>query len=343
MVVLEQDEILQEISNNDNHIAKLVDRDLLHNELKVSHKLVNIIHVNIRSVNKNLDNLILFLESFSLYFNDIIILSETFQILSTDQCNVPGYVTFYNNAKYNKNDGVIILVKSSISAQFSSYTLSNSLATVGRLTIQVNNVTIGITASYKPPPIDKQDYINEIGTYLELNMNNQIEVFIGDINIDILNTSNNDVNDYLSTMAQLGFISYINNVTRPDTNTCLDHIFVCQKLRTTNFHFQSFILDSHFSDHIPTMLNVSLGNITSENHFCQANIIKTKIDINKFKELLQVQNWSSIINNPDPETATKDFLIIYDNTMEKAKIEYTLTNHKKKKMDYKRHYKFYKT
>ena len=56
---------------------------------------LNIVHINIRSLNKNFNNLITFLELSSVPF-DIVILSETNTIQNTNQFCLPNYKIFYN-------------------------------------------------------------------------------------------------------------------------------------------------------------------------------------------------------------------------------------------------------
>ena len=57
MVVLQQDEILKDIETNENYLTRLVDKDLLHNSINQTSKLLNVVHFNIRSAQKNFDHL----------------------------------------------------------------------------------------------------------------------------------------------------------------------------------------------------------------------------------------------------------------------------------------------
>lgn len=148
---------------------------------------------------------------------------------------------------------------------------------------------------------------------------------MGDVNINILNASDNYVNDYLSGMAQLGYVSYINSPTRFESGTCLDHMFVCQRLRANNFRIGSYILDTHITDHAPTMLNINLdmlSNNTTQNIPIILN--KTRFDLQKFKQLLEMQDWSGVVNIQESDEATKVFIDIYQDLITKSKIVYTI-------------------
>lgn len=39
-------------------------------------------------------------------------------------------------------------------------------------------------------------------------------------------------NDYLLLMMQYGFISLINNITKPSSNTCINHVGICSIHKT---------------------------------------------------------------------------------------------------------------
>lgn len=89
MVLLDQDEILETLSLETNGETILVDSDQMQDMVETGKILFNLLHLNIRSVSKNIDSLLLLLESFQLDFNVIIVLSETFKHSSTDYCNIP--------------------------------------------------------------------------------------------------------------------------------------------------------------------------------------------------------------------------------------------------------------
>ena len=59
---------------------------------------MNLFHVNIRSCNKNLDELILYLDSISVNFN-VIMLSETWLNDTTEFTCIPDYVDFHSIRK----------------------------------------------------------------------------------------------------------------------------------------------------------------------------------------------------------------------------------------------------
>lgn len=97
MVLLTQDEVFDGmISVMDGELGRLVDGEELAAQMVLAGRLLNVMHLNIRSISKNFDGLLLLIQSFKLFDCDVIILSECFQITSVDQYNIPGYSAFYN-------------------------------------------------------------------------------------------------------------------------------------------------------------------------------------------------------------------------------------------------------
>jgi len=71
--------------------------------------MLNIMHLNIRSLQKNFDELVILINNFKNL--DIIILSETFVLPEINYFSISGYSIHYNNAEFNKNDGTVIYTK----------------------------------------------------------------------------------------------------------------------------------------------------------------------------------------------------------------------------------------
>lgn len=332
MVLNTQDDILEQIGEENNLQGKMVDQkglELIKNSKKC---FFSLIHFNIRSLNKNIDNLLTFIETYNLHYIDIIVLTETFQIDSIKNCNIPNYQLFYNKANYNKNDGTIILVKDHINVDFSFTHLQNSRATLSHISFELNDITFGLTAVYKPPPISKTDFVNDIYTYFENLALSNVEVFVGDVNINILEKKDNHVANYLSLMNTLGFRSYINSVTRSISKTCLDHLFINKKLKSNNISLDSYIVEEDITDHSPIVLLVS-EKIISENLISPLeNKNKTKLNINKFKQLLQNFDWTNVMNANDSGAATGIFLENYMRLLSEATEKYTVKYKKYKKI-----------
>lgn len=90
-------------------------------------------------------------------------------------------------------------------------------------------------------------------------------------------------------MARFGFLPLIENITRPSSKTCIDHIFIKSK---SLYSLLPIVVHSNVTDHYPTVL--SIGNI-SDNRNNSPNPLKLlNINDDKLTELIQNHNWSEI-------------------------------------------------
>ena len=115
---------------------------------------------------------------------------------------------------------------------------------------------------------------------------------MGDLNLDLLDLSNQYVNDYKDIMFEYSMFSLINRPTRITNTsaTCIDHIW-------TNIYqndYKSLILCDLIADHLPTMVVSSWGYTVTDN---PTN--KTKLrekELLTMKTLLENENFDGIAN-----------------------------------------------
>jgi len=267
--------------------------------------VLNIIHLNIRSLQRNYDELVILVNS--LKNIDIIILSETFILSEVSFFAIDGYSIFYNHAEFNKNDGVVMYIKNNLNI-ISVDTIKLSQITLLRAIFTYNNITHGITSFYRMPAAGAETFITEFSQYLtELNKN-MIEIYVGDVNIDLLNKDSRLVNEYCSLADSNGYISYINKTTRvtSTTSSCLDHFFVRNIACKNHIKASGFVLQNAITDHYTVLLNL---------HYNKKNKIgipkeKTisKIDFNKLDSLLSSEKWTNVFNSQNPIYATNSFV-----------------------------------
>lgn len=170
----------------------------------------SIIHFNIRSITKNMDEMIVFLNRFSSDFQ-IIVLSETFLVYDLDVLKIDGYTTLYNKGTINKNDGVIVYIKYNISY---TYIIKNigDIKTLEIIT-KLKNTDIMITAIYRSPSTCPKKFNVDLLNYIQTIGKSDLHIIMGDINIDLL-TDSDFVEEYKNTLNSFGYESYINRYTR---------------------------------------------------------------------------------------------------------------------------------
>lgn len=74
----------------------------------IGNNKLNIIHLNIRSLNKNFNELLIYLEQFNVENIDIIVLSETWRVDSVSNFNISNFNLCYNESQNNQNDGLMV-------------------------------------------------------------------------------------------------------------------------------------------------------------------------------------------------------------------------------------------
>lgn len=274
------------------------------NELLKNSNL-KIFNMNIRSLAHNFDELLILMSSIQQNKFDIIILTETFQISSLDNFNIPDYNIYYNQGKINRNDGVVVYTKTNLGAKAD---IVNHLDTnILRIKFEEENIKYGLSATYRSHEIPIYSFLLKLKDYLSTCKENN-EIFLGDINIDILGTTQESL-DYLNIMSEYGFISHINEYTREinDSRSCLDHIFF--KSTQTFKSVNGIILQTTITDHYSTILTINYTMTKlGKNQTMKTKI--QKLDKNKFKQIISSQSWEVIMNQINPNTACDIFIKI---------------------------------
>ena len=134
---------------------------------------------------------------------------------------------------------------------------------------------------------------------------------MGDVNIDIRSQNEVISNNYLTTLAAMGFIPCINQQTRITNNTgsCIDHIFITTKNK--NEVETTVILETDITDHYPTIISLKNNTKTTEK---QAKIRETKkLDYRKITDELNRPRWHEVTNIKEANEATERFTTIMQN------------------------------
>lgn len=172
---------------------------------------VKIFHLNIRSMAKNLDQLLVLLKTFSFQF-DIIVLTETFVLNDLQLYEIPDYDIIYTAGKLNKNDGVVVYIKTSIKNTYTFIDLGGNKAM--RIDFTICNKKFTLTAVYRIHQTSPCDFNLDLMNYLStINDSTDFSILLGDLNINILQQKD-FINEYLNIMSECGYVSYINKYTR---------------------------------------------------------------------------------------------------------------------------------
>lgn len=270
-------------------------------------KSFTLFHTNIRSIQKNFDQFQVYISQFSDFFC-CLFLTETWKITEKNMYQIEGYNTIHTQQRLNQNDGVLAYVRKGLNYnyEFIKIGLINGIS----LTITLENKTkINIIAVYRPPstnPYEFNENLNQFLTDYNFTMYEHV-FFVGDINID-LNALNVEVTeDYLNLLSEKGYVSLINKETRPESGTCIDHIFVRSKSENYQ-NIISAVMKTNITDHFPIVLQYN--NITQKNiKVNNKNSVEIKYFAEKkFLQLIKNEHWYDVYQCTDVEIGSDKFV-----------------------------------
>lgn len=289
-----------------NSVETVTTDDVAHcNTLFKNNQLdFTVIHQNIRSLSRNLDEFKLLLHQINREIH-CIVLSETWHIEDASLYNIQGYDLVYNNGRINQNDGLVIYVRCNLAYDYK--VIDMGIFNAVQVTVSYFNKRLLLTGVYRLPSTDPREFNLYLSNYLKdctSNHNYDLHIFTGDININIL--SNDEIADtYQNILGEVGFISTINKVTRKTEppGSCIDHIFLHEK-RNVLDKYIPIVLETNITDHFSVLLHMRFSEKSKITN------TKTKRCLNTRKLLteLEAEDWSDVYSNICVNTATEIFV-----------------------------------
>lgn len=172
------------------------------NILEIDDQYINIFHTNIRSINKNYDELLVFLQAIPIKYH-IIVLTETWTVENISLFNLEGYNIYYNQGQFNQNDGVIVYTRLDLNTKHDLVNLQEINNKILKIEFEINRRTFLISALYRSPAGNIQTFNSCLNKYLNTinNLHPDNSILIGDMNINIL-IEDHDSADYYNTKHQ---------------------------------------------------------------------------------------------------------------------------------------------
>ena len=280
--------------------------------------VLSIVHLNIRSVGKNGDEMKSLFATLTLQ-PDIIAISESFlDSNSVDNTYLSGYQGFHSIRGINKRGGVSIFIKNNIAADIiEEFSFINNEIEICTVNIHVGDRKYVISCIYRPRY--KHHNITQFGEQLKpmlqhRTFKNSSSILLGDFNINLLeHATHNETGEYLNMMQSHSFIPLISRPTRfPEGEqnarpSLLDHIY-------TNFihHSIAGIIHYHITDHLPVFLNMVLPEKPSSSEKIKFRLF-TRDNKERFKRELINVTWEDILTEEsDINTNFDKFIDIFD-------------------------------
>lgn len=300
------------------------------NQCKINNNSLSLFHMNIRSANRNFDQLIFTLNNCIVDF-DVVVLTEAWLTESNGATySIPGYVTYYGYGNQNKCDGILMFVKDQpgINLVFSKMALR--YASGFMLKGQIYGKPVEIGAVYRSPARNNKPeiFLETLSDFYEHNSDQSTstaQILVGDFNINILDNNEACLKDlYLNTIHSLGFTNVINKPTRTTNSTkdsCLDHILTKQ---TKEAH--SYVIRSAVTDHFATVISIDNFFVTSKKTNTRELFKKTIFDYELFKNEINNFDWEYVSASRDPDFIVSEFTETIQNKLNQCKKTINITS-----------------
>lgn len=210
--------------------------------------------------------------------------------------SIDGYASYFSNRSTTAG-GLAIFVNSNFDVRTPS-NLCSRLPYIEYLFLEITKprkFLVGMI--YRPPNSSIDDFITTLTDIIITTITYGIPVYImGDLNINILNYSDNNSQLLVNLFHSYGFFSTINKPTRVTSHsaTLIDHIWT----NNVDNYIHSGIIYSSISDHFPVTSSFSLLQSESLRKPITFKIRKyTNENISSFKSELTNYNWNLFKNS----------------------------------------------
>lgn len=299
---------------------------------------MSMIHLNIRSIPKNLDN---FLNYTSNLHYDFSIYGFTETWLSEDKakyCNIPNFQHVYKCRESGRGGGVSLYVKNGINFNVRD-DLTNMSEYCECLFIEIDKDDVNMDKNvmcaviYRPPNTNPKDFLTYIENVLsQCHNENKICYLMGDYNLNLLkHDSHNTTEGFIEVMFEHGFFPLINKPTRVNSTkaTLIDNIFT-NNIFNNDKCFNG-ILVTDISDHFPVCYINSKSDVSDkQNNMSYCRVCKPA-NYESFKCAVSDIDWSDVLNNSNAQESFTSFnntlLSLVDKHFPKKAV-----NHKKSSM-----------
>ena len=274
---------------------------------------LRILTQNIRSINRNFDELTILLQQLDIEF-DIIILTECWLSKVHELPILLNFKSFSTARNVNKNDGVAMYIRKSLRVTVTEPQNTNEITCLIACLKDTN-----IIGAYRPPEFIQLDkFIQSLESILnDFKQSNLI--LMGDLNIDIKDGCNSSKCDsYLELLAMHGLTASHNYLTTG--KSCLDHCFIKSKLPIVTVVYQSTI-----TDHSSVIISLLQKEPTIRS---RTKYVK-KINYIAIHNQLKCIDWNELLLNLNADEATQIFLNTIINTINSNTINIKLSSRKR--------------
>lgn len=284
-----------------------------------------ILHQNIRSINKNLDVLLVFLSSIHVK-PDVIVLTEAWLREGDDRLyTIDGYCSL-SVVSATRCGGIVVFYSTDkITACHSRQsTVFGADSLLLDIKVRNDNSTISLFAIYRRHGYPFNDFIDSFQHNLS-KIKNKFVICIGDFNLDI-NTNSEYSDKYSEVYSGLGFNnlmtgSIYTRVTET-SSSCIDHILY-RNNRPLNI--RPFVIDSFITDH--RSIGLTIGYPTHLSDIKDPHVTYVT-DYDRVNSILENEAWTTVYSANNVSNAFNCFVDILRSAVNLSKKQ--LPNNKNK-------------
>ena len=282
------------------------DEDEFIKKNRKSDECLNIFALNIRSLPKHGGELLYFLKDLNTKF-DVIVLTEIgSKNISVVEKLLPDYNFHYILPAKNKCGGVGIytcnsltnvIVKDDIKFAISCECVKCEIESLF-IECCYRGTSYIVGGIYRHPNGNVSHFISDLEAVLNHIDNDKTTVLVGDMNIDIIKFSNEDVVSYVTTLMSYGYLPYITLPSRITdfSMTCIDHIFVRLNRREKVLNILSGLFYCDISDHLPSFVSIKHNNTCRKDERPITRLFGEK-NMANFVRGMETENWNEIYIN----------------------------------------------
>lgn len=289
-----------------------IELDNMVKKTPVQHK-ITIMHANVRDLRivDRLPNLGMLLKRPSLEC-DITVVSETwFRSPEEARCfNIEGYKQTGAYRIHRRGGGVSIFVRDDWElVEESSKTSEFDDVQIARTVVQKDGKYITVIGFYSRAKSSEETLVDLLEKFMDTGVKGVL-VMAGDANVDL--SARSEISLYASWLASRGMLQCISGITRPASNSCLDHIWVSQYPIGSKF-ISGIIRTTSLADHYPVFLVISglgpsSGTVETAKESKRApRRVFSSNNFLAFSQLLQSTDWSKVLETADPDAANEIF------------------------------------
>lgn len=309
---------------------------ILSKDLEQNIGYTHILHLNIRSLRKHFNELLVMLEEIQ-HAIDVIILSEI--NINREELSfyrISGYSMYSFTRESTRGGGILIYASNRLSFEAEIVNTEAMETLHGRLKIGTH--TTHIIALYRPPSKNKLHFLDQLETIIKNVPAAENLIVIGDTNIDMLYDKMNPVTTrYKNTLCGYGLQNALpsTEITREaivdgrlDTS-CIDHVWV---RAGGSASATAFLLETEMSDHHAVGLSLQLCACAAAGthvNTSDGNSVREVISDKLVRQKFDAYDWTQLLLITCPMLLYHTMCTVFDRIYKESTVRVAVHNKRK--------------